>query len=135
MRFASVFKSPDEIEEGIRRSHDGPAGSCVSLFLGAITGVYDENQHNPHDDRNEGGPQVVCDGEKAHTPTGLGVHGCQARHKTVHRAIREKSQGYILHALTRQWNSFHKILSLCIFSFVKFMFNSWHGMFSGVAGL
>lgn len=114
MKFASVSKSPDEIEEGIRRSHDGPAGSCVSLFLGAVTGVYDENQHNPNDDRNEGGPQVVCDGEKAHPPTGLGVHGCQARHKTVHRAIRGKSQGYILHTQLHDSETVFTKSCLCV---------------------
>lgn len=54
----------------------------MTLYLCARPRVNDEHQHDANDDRDEGRPQVVGDGQDSQSATSLCVHGRQARHKT-----------------------------------------------------
>jgi len=55
----------------------------ASLLLRTGARVDDEHQDDADNDGDEGGPQVVGDGQDTQTPAGLGVHGGQARHKAA----------------------------------------------------
>ena len=46
----------------------------MAVLLGPGARVYGGYQDDAHDDGDEGGPQVVGDGENAHAAAGLGVH-------------------------------------------------------------
>ena len=75
---------PDEVEQGVRGGHDGARAAVVSgLLLRAGPRVNDEHQGDTHDDGDEGGPEVVGDGQDPQPPAGLGVHGGQAGHEAT----------------------------------------------------
>lgn len=69
--------SPDEIQQGVSRTHDGLAAVLGVLLLSSTSWVDDGDHDDPHDHSDEGGPQVIRHGDEAE-PTGtLGVQGSQ----------------------------------------------------------
>lgn len=74
---------PDEVQEGVCRCHDRTWAGMVVVFLWSRPRVNDQHQHDANNDSNEGGPQVVGDGQDTQSAAGLRVHGWQARHKTA----------------------------------------------------
>ena len=53
------------------------------ILLRAGSWVDDEHQDDAHNDGDEGGPQVVGDGQDTQTAAGFGVHGGQAGHEAT----------------------------------------------------
>ena len=55
----------------------------TGLLLRAGSRVDDEHQDDTDDDGDEGGPEVVGDGQDPQPAAGLGVHGRQAGHEAT----------------------------------------------------
>lgn len=78
-------RSPDEVEQGVGRGHDGTPSQPVALHLRPHAGFDDDDEHDADHHGDEGGPQVVGDGQDAHPTAGLGLHGRQAGHQAAGR--------------------------------------------------
>lgn len=89
--------SPDQVEQGVRRRHDGSAAQTVAVHLRPHARFDDEDEHDAHHHGDEGGPQVVGDGEDTHPAARLGLHRRQARHQTgpEQRTRTQQGQGLV----------------------------------------
>lgn len=72
--------SPDKVQQGVGRGHDGPRTQPLTLHLRPHTGFDGDDEHDADHYCDEGGPQVVGDGEDAHPTTRLRLHWRQTRH-------------------------------------------------------
>ena len=84
-RRLSDSDSPDEVEQGVGRGHDGPAAQPVTVHLRPDAGLDDDDEQNADHHSDEGGPQVVRDGQDAHPTARLRLHRRQTGHQTADR--------------------------------------------------
>lgn len=72
--------SPYEVEQGVGWGYDRPTTQPVALHLCPDPWFDDDHEQDSHHYGDEGGPQVVCDGEDAHPAARLWLHWRQTRH-------------------------------------------------------
>jgi len=80
---ASTHPSPDEVEQGIGRGHDGPPSQMVALHIRPHARFDDDDEQDADHYGDEGGPQVVGDGQDANPTARLRLHRRQTRHQTT----------------------------------------------------
>ncbi|TNN74117.1 hypothetical protein EYF80_015562 [Liparis tanakae] len=61
---ASTHPSPDEVEQGIGRGHDGPPSQPVALHFRPHARFDDDDEQDADHYGDEGGPQVVAQWER-----------------------------------------------------------------------